>query len=60
MQNETGYLIIFGIFRKIFFQPLIERQLLSIQSFSLYKIYTIFYNVKYTRLINFPNIPKFY
>lgn len=60
MQNETGYLIIFGIFRKIFFQPLIERQLLSIQSFSLYKIYTIFYNVKYTRLINFPNIPKFH
>lgn len=60
MQNETGYLIIFGIFRKIFFQPLIERQLLSIQSFSLYKIYTIFYNVKYTRLINFPNISKFH
>lgn len=60
MQNETGYLIIFGIFRKIFFQPLIERQLLSIQSLSLYKIYTIFYNVKYTRLINFPNIPKFH
>lgn len=60
MKNETGYLIIFGIFRKIFFQPLIERQLLSIQSFSLYKIYTIFYNVKYTRLINFPNIPKFH
>lgn len=60
MQNETGYLIIFGIFRKIFFQPLIERQLLSIQSLCLYKIYTIFYNVKYTRLINFPNIPKFH
>lgn len=60
MKNETGYLTIFGIFRKIFFQPLIERQLLSIQSFSLYKIYTIFYNVKYTRLINFPNIPKFH
>lgn len=41
MQNETGYLIIFGIFRKIFFQPLIERQLLSIQSLCLYKIYTM-------------------